>query len=110
VVSDGIRGFTRKTLVQGGCEFKNLKINRKGDTLTYRFLLLPFTFDSETPHNRQYYDCFVSEEVAVYTEGEIIQVDKLESLEQYFELFDPESFDKPLKPKIEKAETELKTF
>jgi len=80
VVSDGIRGYTRKTLVAGGCEFKNLKINRKGTTLTHRFLLMPFTFDQETPRNRQYYECYLSDEIAIYTEGEIIQIDKLEGL------------------------------
>lgn len=88
VLFDGIRGYTRKIIASGGCEFKNLKINRKGESLLYRFLLLPFLFDQETPRNRRYFDCFLSEEIAVYTEGEIIQIDKLENLEQYFELFD----------------------
>jgi hypothetical protein len=61
VISEGIRGFTKKPLVNGICEFKNLKINRKSDSLTYRLLVLPFMIDTESPRNRSYYDIFMSE-------------------------------------------------
>jgi hypothetical protein len=74
VISEGIRGSTRKTLINGICEFKNLKINRKSDAFTYRLMILPFVIDTDNPRNRSYYDLFVSEEIAIYTEGEIIQI------------------------------------
>lgn len=104
MVSDGIRGLTRKWLLNGQLEFKNLKINRRGDSETHRLLIMAFFIDEETtPRARQYYEIFLSEKINIYIEGEILLIDKVETLMSYFQLFEGDSFDKPLKPKTDKV-------
>lgn len=105
VVSDGIHGLTRKTLQNGLLEFKNLKINRRGTTDSHQLLILAFFITEETPKNRQYYDVFLSDKVSIYTEGEILLIDKVEGLMSYFQLFEADAFDKPLKPKTDCVES-----
>lgn len=55
--------------------------------------------DEGTSKIRKNYDIFLSEKFIVYTEGEVILIDKADSMISYFQFFYPDVLDKPIRPK-----------
>ena len=98
VMSDGIRGHCRKPIVNNFCEFKGLKLGCQEEGEKRRLLILVWLPDTDNAKARSAIECFISPEIQVFSEnGKLIQIEKLEQFKHYFELFDPDVFQKSIR-------------
>lgn len=70
-------------------------------------LILAYEIDQAEPFSRYYLDSFLSPEIQVFSEnGKVMQVEKMSQLKQYFEVFDPDVFQKT----VRRSEGDLEHF